>query len=775
MTQPVSSRSVYYLTALTVGLFLLAVYLATHDLTFHMIDEPGSFVVSRNLAARTTFEIDTFFWVRYPLGIGSIVADGMDGHTYLAKDFSPLLLGAPMVWLADAIGTSPVRTSLMLFPVITALTGGLLAAFVQARGSVRITGVLAALVFGLASLAWPYAGSLFSQPLAALGLLIAHVGSVSAHEKRDWKSALVAGLGLGLAGTSSSSPWVLLPLYPLYLISWEMLTKASWKKTLKHSLPLLIAFGLGAGAFFLSHVAYNYVRFGTFFATGHGQFASRTFSLLYLGQGTIGQSISIVRGLIWFTPFTLLIPFGLWLGWKKRLRWLALALGESMLFFLLISSFYSWWGGHTWGPRYLVVIMPILTLLVVPVLDYVFQPGRWFTRTAVGAVIVISGLTQLLAVLLDWLRTEVDVAYQLSLVTPASRFWHIDAILFDPRVIPQMRLIETLREGAWDVLWVSNGRFDGLLFMLQLSVVTAALGLLVAAVRYIPPRWLPAGLAVQVILTISLSIFMLARYPQGPNSVPGLDALVESLKTRTQPGDGVMTVLPVSYLDWIDSYDSASHDIGMMLESPLNPRTEHMLGRVPGWHDRIWLVTEGTMGGNPENGVERWLASHAFVGAENWIEGYRLVPYTFNGVNASDLSPVGREFGTGEIELQSYSAEVVQPGSGEGWINVTLQWAAHRQLEMDYVVFVHLLDSSGALVAQHDGLPVAAYMPTHSWESGSLIEDRHSIALPGTLSPGEYRLTVGLYDPLTGVRLPLSDGLGDVLFLRPIEINHLGE
>lgn len=755
--------------AIALALLLLAVYLATTDLSFHMIDEPGSYIVSRNLAARGSYDTDVLFWVWVPLYRGSIVAEGVDGHTYLTKDYLPLLLDVPFIWLARALNVSPIRGSLLLFPLVTALTGALVYAGIRLFGYSQATGLLGGLTFGLATLAWPYAGMLFSQPLAGLGLLIALIGTVVARERGSWRAALIAGLGLGAGGASSSTPWITAPLYFLYLIPWELFGKASWKEIARRTLPLFIAFGVGASVFGVSQLIYNAARFGSPASTGHDQNRTQDIRLMYFGQGGFGQALSTVRGLIWFAPFSLLIPVSVWLGWRARSRWVWLALAQSLLVWVFTSSHYSWWGGHAWGPRYLLTAMPIFAMLAVPVLDRLARPdASLWAQIAAGAVLVISALTQLMSVLFDYLFTEVEIANVLDRITPPRQFFAYHPFLMEPSVIPQVRLIYTAMHGEWDVLWMPNGQLDGLL--LAMSVLFVALGVACLLLALRPHRLLPmpAVLIGQSILTAVFAVFILLRYPHGPYDRPALDALTHELNQRTQPGDGVLPILPESYLDWMDQFDGSVPDIGVMMEDPLSERTERKLEWLPGWHDRIWVVEEGTMGGNPANGVELWLSEHGYVGTETWVEGYRLVPYTFAA--GESPQPSGVSFDEGQITLDSFSLEQHYTLDRGGWLNVLLSWQTSALLEHDYTVFVHLLDATGALVAQHDGIPSASYAPTRTWQPGQIIEDRRSVQLPALLSPGEYRLFAGLYDPLTGERLPLVDGSSNAVLLEVLRI-----
>ncbi len=86
-----------------------------------------------------------------------------------------------------------------------------------------------------------------------------------------------------------------------------------------------------------------------------------------------------------------------------------------------------------------------------------------------------------------------------------------------------------------------------------------------------------------------------------------------------------------------------------------------------------------------------------------------------------------------------------------------LTWSADSPVARSYTVFVHAVDSTGRLVAQHDGIPGTGQRPTSGWAAGEEVGDRHGLLLP-TAGPGELTILVGLYDPDTGQRLRLADG-----------------
>ncbi|MGB9777441.1 MAG: ArnT family glycosyltransferase [Anaerolineae bacterium] len=109
------------------------------------------------------------------------------------------------------------------------------------------------------------------------------------------------------------------------------------------------------------------------------------------------------------------------------------------------------------------------------------------------------------------------------------------------------------------------------------------------------------------------------------------------------------------------------------------------------------------------------------------------------------------------IRLIGYSLEkrTFRPGDT---LRLTLFWQPSRTLQPNLVVFVHVLDSQGALIAQHDGVPDEGRRPTPFWQPGTVIRDPHPIVLPSDVAPGEYTISVGMYDWPGLQRLRVVDG-----------------
>ena len=128
-----------------------------------------------------------------------------------------------------------------------------------------------------------------------------------------------------------------------------------------------------------------------------------------------------------------------------------------------------------------------------------------------------------------------------------------------------------------------------------------------------------------------------------------------------------------------------------------------------------------------------------------------------------DLIPFEVTFGSdGDEFIRLLGFNTAQSSDG---LELSLYWQALGDIPADFTRFVHLIDASGAPVAQVDGRPVANSYPTDQWADGEVVADTVRIDL-SVLPLGEYRLATGFYRPADGLpRLdavtpdgPLPDG-----------------
>lgn len=148
-----------------------------------------------------------------------------------------------------------------------------------------------------------------------------------------------------------------------------------------------------------------------------------------------------------------------------------------------------------------------------------------------------------------------------------------------------------------------------------------------------------------------------------------------------------------------------------------------------------------------------------------------LFHYNSQGLNAIPARYDRQDNLGGQIYLIGFDAP--QEASPGETIEVVLYWKAQQEMEINYQVFVHLLDTSGVPVQQSDKLNPGEF-PTRRWPADKYVRDIHQLALPASLPVGRYHLSVGMWVQDEGWRLPLLDEngvqMGDAITLLEIEV-----
>lgn len=121
----------------------------------------------------------------------------------------------------------------------------------------------------------------------------------------------------------------------------------------------------------------------------------------------------------------------------------------------------------------------------------------------------------------------------------------------------------------------------------------------------------------------------------------------------------------------------------------------------------------------------------------------------------------------GPIHLLGVQMEPEQSGDAA---HLVIYWQAQQPVLQSYTVFVHLLDSTGRLVAQQDNLPVQGLAPTDTWQAGAVIRDPYRLALPPETPPGQYQIVVGLYTAEGRVSIQSGSGEPGESFALPLTL-----
>lgn len=196
---------------------------------------------------------------------------------------------------------------------------------------------------------------------------------------------------------------------------------------------------------------------------------------------------------------------------------------------------------------------------------------------------------------------------------------------------------------------------------------------------------------------------------------------------------------------------------------------EQALARLAEENERMWLVPYHHSVWDAENVVPRWLASHSLIEQELKLNRLTLASYRPLHVAEEVFERVGLVAGDEMLLDGAYVKKDGRAVNGDRPISlgagsklqVTLLWSAVQKIPQSYTVFVHILDDSGMLLTQHDGIPLEGSRPTFSWQEGEQILDTHELVVPeGTQGSG--RVVIGVYDTETFERQLFTDGRDEV-------------
>ena len=390
---------------LAVGIFFLAlaVYLFTYDGTFSSNnDERALFSGTDSLVRLGSLSINQMYWDYTNVGVMTARGD-------MVPNYEPgqMVLVTPFYLWGRALDAG--IPGAMLFNVfVCAAAVALMYLCVLELGYRRRTALLTAAVFAFATLLWPYSRTLFREPLTVLAYLLAVYGVLRYRppaRRRIWW-ALLAGVSLGVALSVKETSVAVLPpvLFLIGVYEWQRrrlprendaALRARWTVLLRDGLaflvPLLLIWLMSRGYMQNSMAdAVEWSRDIVKFTT-NPQISSSVWWRMWLGGS--GLTVSFYRGLFWFSPVLVLGLIG-FIPMLRRRPAEALTFMAAFVIHLLGYSRYLYWsGGLAWGPRYMLPIVPFLTLLAAPVFAWLLRDrAARFARRARSGTRLWRGL-----------------------------------------------------------------------------------------------------------------------------------------------------------------------------------------------------------------------------------------------------------------------------------------------------------------------------------------------------------------------------------------------
>ncbi len=765
-------------TAFLIFGFLLACYLFTYTGVIDSTDGLSMYATAENVVRRGAIDSNQILWTTNQQG-----NIGLGGDLYSRKGVGMVALAVPLIWIGQwwaAVGS--VHMALLLNPLLTAWTGALLFRTGRRLGWSRSTAIAGALLFGIATMAWPYTQGFFSDPVCGWGLFAAAYGLFSYSQSRRKHYLLLAGIAWGIAYLTRTINLMTLPVY-LLGVYWVIeaaenegqplpvrrLLEQHWRPLVSFLIPIAVAGVIS--------LWWNAIRFGNPFDSGYVE--TETFSADWL-FGFFGLTFGPARGIVWYNPvYILLVPGMLWF-WRqqRKIGWLIVLL--TGLYLLVYAKWYMWHGGFSWGPRFLVPILPFLGLVMGASWHQLVERRTWgiFGPLLFWLLALVSVGIQLLGLAVPYDLVQNQLA---ATVTPLFAPESFTVPAYSPLLMQWQFLTAEHIHFAW---WHPGAGSINVNWIGLAMPVAALLVGIILLVQHMKDQTVEANddsvrnsiYAIAVIL-IGLALLTYLQVIQRDSEIA---AVAERIRSAERSGDAILMLDQTQTQTFANSYRGNLLVYGFFQRDRLDADEEAWLNRIRGRHQRLW-VAPNYMAAN-ESDWERRLRTEDFLLADELVTGpndRRIALYALAPAQQMTEAGIGTVFGdpgvnpvteaSGWFRLNGYAVTAqVSPGQP---IALTLNWQSIRPVDYDYHVFVHLLDEQGNKLAQRDGQPVQWMRPTSTWQTGDEISDHYGILLPETLALGKYTIAVGLYDPVTGQRLPVSAGpTSYAIALGPIEV-----
>ncbi|MFO7539764.1 MAG: hypothetical protein R6X32_17125, partial [Chloroflexota bacterium] len=708
----------YRIDALAIFCLFLAVYLFSFKGLFTAIDELGLYARTESLVQWGHLNVPQLRFATWHNPVGS-------------QEIGFSLLAAPFYWLAYQIpALNRIHTVMLINPLATAVTAVTLYLTSHRLGYGRTASLLAVFTFGLASLAWPYAQTFYRESVVALGWSLGLYGLVRWHTGGHLYWAGLSLLVLALTVLVKATAFIAIPCLLLPFMAVRLRRRHFLGALLLVSVAALLLFMLVAAE-----------RYGSVAATLR-RIANQ--DLLLMGHRVYGQLLSPGKGLVFYTPAILVALGGLIPLWRRQ-RAVAVAIGVTMLTLAAAYATYnSWYGGLSWGPRFLVPALPLLLLAVAPAWEATAVTGykKHLFRLMIGMLLLASLIIQLAVVTADWWPGYKPL---FTAAPDAVNTVGLDLTRLD--LSPPLVQTAVWQPEFLNLLWLHQTPSVGVTLARRLG------GVLAAGVAGTLLLWWGVGrrqyLWPLLPLPLLLALFGLLRW--GP-------AVIADLETITA-GQGRAIAAWVSEVP-TDPY--------ILVTASNNFGNYFYLGYLQGqfrhyWYspaqqsdfgitavDAQWLsLVVDRVHMSPEHSgkeIEWWLNDQFYRIDSDWVGQYELIRYANFDQTDWTWRTLDLRFGEG-LAVEQVGVSQSQLPAGQA-IGVEMEIRRVGPLPDYHNLFVHLLKSDFShQVNGLDGPVKYGYSLAVPWEMGAAYTEKRAIYIPQATPAGTYDLIVGFETP----------------------------
>ncbi len=316
------------------------------------------------------------------------------------------LIAASLYRLATAFRIGGTQAGLTTNLYLTALTGVAVYLILLSMGFRIETAIVGSLTFGLGTMAWPFAKTLYRDVLLMFCGAIVVLGlSMSKNEERlkGYSGMVLILFGLFGGILAKRTAWVMAPALVIAIIM-------AWKSSPRPNRTqgrIVAAVCLCGIALMVTSIAIPSKGMLARYSTTH-----YTFALMRIIEGVgastlpaiLGPFFSPGKSIFLFSPVLILAPIGLTRGWPEHKTVYAFIIVTIMLLVAAQALFYRemWAGIPVWGLRFMLLAMPMMVILCTPIFDQVLTLNSRSQKWTLVGLLGTSTLVQLAGAAIMW-------------------------------------------------------------------------------------------------------------------------------------------------------------------------------------------------------------------------------------------------------------------------------------------------------------------------------------------------------------------------------------
>ncbi len=330
-------------------------------------------------------EVDGHYYQIFPIGAAVIavpfvaVLDPLLPRLASSVPAVDRFIRSRTTWDLDTITVISVSLGVERLIASIVVACAAMAMFALARLRLRTRDALfIAFLFAFATPAWSVASrAMWQHGPSMLCLTLAMYGLLRSEERSRWA---------GVAGAALAFAYIIRPTNAIPIMVWTAFIALRRPR----QLPIFIAC---AAPFALAFITYNALVYGSILAPYY--LPQRVGATGTLSEALIANLISPGRGLFIYSPIFVLSILGLSLRvWRRTFNAFdAAVVAIVFLHWFAVSSFPHWWGGHSYGPRFMSDMAPLLLYGLFPVFEGLSGLSTPKRTLAVAAIAGLSALS----------------------------------------------------------------------------------------------------------------------------------------------------------------------------------------------------------------------------------------------------------------------------------------------------------------------------------------------------------------------------------------------